>query len=216
MGGQIENYIHVCLVEPEIQARAVKVEEPSKVTSAYEVTQLMDGRVVLEGVAGHENDAGGRGGIDEHPCLACSGRHGFFDKHVLPRRDCLQGERSMARRRCGDDERINMRQGIFDVRVCRDVVLRLPRAVSNLSEPLVHADDSGYAGRGPKHPDMSRTPVTNPYDADPDTPSSRPHLSPPVAAAPQPRSGYSTLVYSSLTYHEPERHPRMSGHTYAK
>lgn len=122
----------------------------------------------------------------------------------------------MARWRRGDDERINMRQGISDIRVCRDVVLRLPRAVINLSEPLVHADDSSYPGRGPKHADMSRTPVTNPYDADPDTPSSRLHMSPPVAAAPRPRSGYSTLDYSSLTDHERERHPRMSGHTYAR
>ena len=39
----------------------------------------------------------------------------LFDQHVLPGRDCLQGKRRVAGRRRGDDERVNMGQGIVEV-----------------------------------------------------------------------------------------------------
>jgi hypothetical protein len=83
-------------------------------------------------------------------------------------------------RRRGNDDRVNTRQGILDVGTCRDAVLRLPAAVTDLSEPLIDADDFGYPGRGTKHADMPRTPVTHPDDADPDPARSRPHIPPPL------------------------------------
>jgi hypothetical protein len=207
MGGQIENDVHVRLVKPEIQARAIKVEEPPEVTFAHEVMQLVDRRVVLEGMAGHKDHAGGRRGIDEYPCLVRGGCHRLFDKYVLPRCDCFQGKRRMARGWRGDDERVNTGQGILDIRVCRDAVLGLATAVTDLSEPLVHADDSGYPSRGTKHADVSGTPETHSNDADPNPPSSRPHVPPPTAAIPQPWSLRSFLPVGSLAYHRLETAP---------
>jgi len=170
------------LVEPEIQPRAVKVEEPSEVPAAHQVTQLVDGRVVLEGVPGHEYHPGGRRGIDEQPRRGRGGRHRLFDKHVLPCRDRLQGKRRMTRRRRGDDHRVHTRQGFLDVGIRRDPWLILPKAVADLSEPLVYADDIAYPRRGTEHADVPRTPVTHPHDADPDLARSCPHVPPPGSA----------------------------------
>lgn len=157
MRRQVEDDIHVRLIEPEIQAGAVKVEEPAQVTSAPEVSQLVYSRVVLESMAGHKHDASGSGGI-------------------------------------------NVWQGILDVRVHRDAVLRLPTAVTYLSKPPIDADNSGYPGCSTKHPNVPRTPVPHPNDADPDSLRSRPHIPPPAAAIPRPRSlrSFSLISEASL------------------
>jgi hypothetical protein len=96
--------------------------------------------------------------------------------------------------------RINVRQGILDVRVCRDALLRLPTAVTYLSKPLIDADDSGYAACGTKHPNVPRTPVPHSNDADLDSLRSRPHIPPPAAAIPRPRSlrSFSLMSEASL------------------
>ena len=122
---EIENDIHVRLVEPEVQARAIEVEEPSEVPPAHEVAQLMDGRVVLEGVARHEHHAGDVGRLDEGPCCIGGGRHRFFDQHVLACGDCLHAKRRVAGWRCGDDDRIDMRQRLLEVGVYGHAVIYL-------------------------------------------------------------------------------------------
>jgi hypothetical protein len=76
---------------------------PCEVTSAHEITQLMDGCVVLESMARHENHADGLRGFHERPCRIRGGRHGLFDKHMLPCGDCSQGKRRVACWRRGDD-----------------------------------------------------------------------------------------------------------------
>ena len=97
----------------------------------------------------------------------------------------------MAGRRRGDDERINGWQGILDVRVQRDAVLKLPTAVTYLSGPLI--------------------------DADRDSLRSRPHIPPPGcrdSAASIPSKLF--LDIGSLAYCRMERHPRMSGRNYVR
>ena len=65
MRGQIENDIHVRLVEPEIQACAVEVEEPPEVPVTHQVTQFMDGCIVLESMTRHEHHAGDVSSLNE-------------------------------------------------------------------------------------------------------------------------------------------------------
>jgi hypothetical protein len=126
----------------------------------------MDGCVVLESVAGHEHHADGVSGLDEGPCFICRGCHRFFDKYMLARGDCLQAKLCMAGWRCGDYERINMRQGILNVGVYANAVIDLLLSAIDLGKPLVHADDCRYPGRGPQHAYVPRTPITYSNDAD--------------------------------------------------
>ncbi len=109
-----------------------------------------------------------------------------------------------------------MRQSVLEVGIGRDAVLGLPTAVADLGKPLVDADDSGYPGRGTKHPDVPRTPVPHSDDADPDSSRSRPHIPTPgrrdfAASVPS-----ASLTVGSLTHCRMERHPRMSGRDYAR
>jgi hypothetical protein len=163
---KVENDIYVALVKPQVQACAIKVEEPPKVAPLHEVTQLMDGCVVLESVAWHEHHADGVSGLDERPCFICRGGHRFFDKYMLACGDCLQAKLGMAGWRCGDYERINMRQGIVDVGVYGNAVICLLLSAIDLGKPLVHADDCRYPGRGPQHAYVPRAPITYSNDAD--------------------------------------------------
>jgi len=72
----------------------------------------------------------------------------------------------MAGWRCGDYERINMRQGIVDVGVYGNAVICLLLSAIDLGKPLVHADDCRYPGRGPQHAYVPRAPITYSNDAD--------------------------------------------------
>lgn len=138
-----------------------------------------------------------------------------FDKHMLPCGDCSQGKRRVACWRRGDDYRINMRQGMLDVGVCGDAVLRLLAAVTDLSEPLVDADDARCPGRGTEHADVLRSPITYSNDADSHSHRSHRHIPPFVFASGSGPFGVSPAV-RSLAYLRLERHPRMSGRTYVR
>jgi hypothetical protein len=60
----------------------------------------------------------------------------------------------MAGWRCGDDDRINMRQGIVDVGVYDNTVIHLLFSIIDLGKPLVHADDRRNPSRRPQHAHM--------------------------------------------------------------
>ena len=66
-GARSSDDIHVGLVQPQVEAGAVQVEELAELPPAHELAQLVDGRVVLEGVAGHEHHAGRLGRVDQAP-----------------------------------------------------------------------------------------------------------------------------------------------------
>ena len=100
----------------------------------------------------------------------------------------------MAGRRCCDDNRIDVRQGILDVGVCGNAVIGLRMAVTDLGEPLVYANDRRYPGRGSQHADVPRTPVTYADDADPDSPRSRPHIQLPACLGPAASASFWELL----------------------
>ena len=129
--GQIEDDVHVRLVKPEIQAGAIKVEKRAELTSADEIPQFVHCCVVLEGVAGHEHDAGRVSRVHQGPRVLRRGRHGLFDKHVLAGGDGLQAQRRVGGRRGGDDDRIDVRQRLFDIRVNGDAVVSLVIGVTD-------------------------------------------------------------------------------------
>ena len=85
----------------------------------------------------------------------------------------------MAGWRCGDHDRIDMWQGFVEIRVRRDVVIRLLEAAVDLGEPLIYGDDRCYTGRGPQYPYVPRTPITYSDDADPNSVRSYSHFAPP-------------------------------------
>ena len=144
----------------------------------HEITELVDGRVVLESMAGHKHDADGVSRLDEGPCRIGGSGHWFFDKHMLTCGDCFQTKSRMGGWRGSDDDCIDMRQGIIDVRVYRDVVIRHLMSIIDFGEPLIHAGDCGYSGSRPQHTQVPRTPITYSDDADPN--SFRPHSNTPL------------------------------------
>ena len=89
---KVENDIHIGLVEPEVQACAIKVEQLPEVTAPHEITQLMHGRVVLERVAGHEHHAGRGGRLDERPRRIRRGRHRLFYQYMFACRYCFKAK----------------------------------------------------------------------------------------------------------------------------
>ena len=212
---KVENDIHVGLVEPEVQTCAIKVEQLPEVTPLHEITQLMHGRVMLEGVAGHEHHAGRVSRLDEQPRRIGRGRHRFFYEYMLACRYCFQAKLRVAGWRCGDDDRINMRQGLFEVGIYGHAMIYLRLAVIDLGKPLVHADHRRYPRRRPQHAYVPRTPITHSYDADPNSIGLHLHQTPPCRAS-SPLSGTFCLFFWSLTYVRLKRHPRTSGHTYVR
>ena len=166
MRGQIEDDIHIRLVETEIETRAIEIERPPKVAPPHEITKLMNCCVVLEGVARHKHDADGFSRINKRLRSFRRGRQWLFYKHVLTRCDGFLAEQRMAGRRCRNDDSVDVWQGIFDIGVCGNTVIDLRKSLIDLAESLVHADDRCYPGRGPQHADVLRSPITYTDDAD--------------------------------------------------
>ena|SRR5580693_8550462 len=70
--------------------------------------------------------------------------------------------------RCGNNDRIDMWQGLLDVPIGGDSVLDLVFPAVDTSEPLVHGDDLGDSSRGPEHPDVPRAPIADTHNTDTD------------------------------------------------
>lgn len=81
----------------------------------------------------------------------------------------------MAAWRCCNDNRINVRQSIFDISVCGDIVIDLRNSVIDLAEPLVYTDDRRYTRCGSQHANVPRSPVTYADNADSQAFWIRPH-----------------------------------------
>jgi hypothetical protein len=92
--------------------------------------------------------------------------NGIFDKHMLTCGDYSQNKRRVVCWRRGDNDSVDMWQGILEVAIGGDAVLRLLAAVTDSSESVVDADDARYPGRGTEHPDVLRSPITHSDDAD--------------------------------------------------
>lgn len=167
MRGQIENDIHIRLVETEIEARAVEIERPPKVAPSHKIAKLVDCRVVLEGVSRHEHDADGFSRIDEGLRSFRRGRQWLFYKHVLASCDGFLAQLRMAGWRCRNDDGFDVRQRIFDIGVRGNTVIDWRKSVTDLAESLVHADDRRYPGGGSQYADMLRSPITYADDANP-------------------------------------------------
>lgn len=73
----------------------------------------------------------------------------------------------MAGWRCRNDNRVNVRQGIFDIGVCGNTVIDLRNSLIDLAESRVHADDRRHPRCGSQHADVPRSPITYADDADP-------------------------------------------------
>ena len=89
----------------------------------------------------------------------------FFDKDMLACCHCLYAKLGMTGWGSGDDDRINVRQGIFVVSVYGNAVIHSRLSIIDSGKPLIHTDDCRYSGRRPQDAQMLGTPVT--YSDDP-------------------------------------------------
>ena len=151
---KIEDDINVRLIKPKIQSCAIEIEQLSELTRAHEFPKLVDRRIVLEGVAWHEQDTGCGCRLDEAVSGGCRSRHWLFDKHVFARFDGLHPQRRVARWRCRDNDRIDVRQRILDAGKCGNAVVNLLTSIADAGEALVYADDCRYPCRRPQDPHM--------------------------------------------------------------
>ena len=90
----------------------------------------------------------------------------------------------MAGWRRGDDNCIDVWQGILKVGVYGNAVIRLLFPVIDLGKLLVHANDRRYSGRRLQHTEVSRTPITYSDDADPNSVWPHPRITPLVLVLP--------------------------------
>src|SRR5579875_3442456 len=147
MRSQIEDDIHVGLVQTQVEACAVEVEKPPEVTSLDELTKLVDGRIVLEGVARHEHHTGRVSRVDYFLGGARGRGQRFLDEDMLTGGDGFQPQHGVTGRRGRDDDRVEVRQGVVQIGVGGNSVLGQLRTGIDPGKPLVYRDNVRYPGR---------------------------------------------------------------------